>query len=352
MTTFLGFTPTNIPDFIIESFDLDESKETKFDTYHALKKFDMFFASPTEFPESMLESLNASLIRLGLLEDTEDVISDLMVESKSIKTIIALKHKATSSGIEYKILKQVYQRGIKAHDPTKTTQSDVAAAMARVDDFIKKAKSVSPKVIKESKEPESYEERLKHLEDHPSEVDKLADHIKDLEDIAHHYHDDDLLIKIEEHISREERIKRKIEFMKSKSRRERMRAMALKRLSSPSKINKKARKAAVELIKEKIAKKPIADLTLAEKERLEDMIMKRKDLVNRLARKIAPKIRKIEADRLYKPIHESAGPKGERSDSEDKEEEVIDKDGQEVIVSHSPEAVYSDGGKDDDEVAQ
>ena len=51
-------------------------------------------------------------------------------------------------------------------------------------------------------------------------------------------------------------------------------------------------------MKQRLAKKPLAQLSTAEKERIERTIQKRKAIINRLAMKLAPRVRKIENDRL------------------------------------------------------
>lgn len=193
-----------------------------------------------------------------------------------------------------------------------------------------------------------YAKRLEKLQ--PHEVEHLADKIKDFADIIHHYHDDELVHIVTEHITRMERIHKALVFRRSEPMRERAKKMALKRTSSPEKIQHKARKAAIELIKEKIAHKKLATMTVEEKERLEDMIAKRKDLVDRLARKLVPKIREIEKDRLYHQKHVKEGMKRTADSTDD--EEVIVVDGKEVVRRHPDGAVFSDGGmKDEKEVS-
>jgi hypothetical protein len=192
-----------------------------------------------------------------------------------------------------------------------------------------------------------YAKKLERLK--PEDVDHLANKIKDFADIVHHYHDDELIHVVTEHISRMERIHKALVFRRSEPMRERAKKMAMKRLSSPSKIAHKAHKAAIELIKEKIAHKKLATMTIEEKERLEDMIAKRKDLVDRLARKLIPKIREIEKDRVFhKHVEEGMN----RTADADDEEEVIVVNGKDVIRKHPSGAVYSDGGiKTEDEVS-
>ena len=71
-----------------------------------------------------------------------------------------------------------------------------------------------------------------------------------------------------------------------------------KRHSTTATINGRARKLAVKLLKQRIAKKPLDKLSIGEKERLEKMLAKRKTLINRLAMKLVSRVRKVETDRL------------------------------------------------------
>jgi hypothetical protein len=71
-------------------------------------------------------------------------------------------------------------------------------------------------------------------------------------------------------------------------------------MSSSGVIQKRARRHAVIMMKQRLARKPLDKLSTQEKERLENFIQKRKALINRLAQRIAPKIRQIEKDRLQK----------------------------------------------------
>ena len=74
--------------------------------------------------------------------------------------------------------------------------------------------------------------------------------------------------------------------------------IALKTHSSTAKINTRARRLAIKLMKQRIAKKPLNSLSVGEKERLERIIHKRKAVINRVAMKLTSRIRKIENNRL------------------------------------------------------
>ena len=147
------------------------------------------------------------------------------------------------------------------------------------------------------------------------ELEKMADSVKDIEDVIDAYDDEELAIiddedgeeldtlkeeseTINEVLSRMERIRAKARFAKTSSKRQRATKIALKRHSDTATINKRSRKLAINLIKQRIAKKPLNKLSTGEKERIEKMLQKRKALINRLAMKLTSRVRKIENARL------------------------------------------------------
>jgi nicotinamide mononucleotide adenylyltransferase len=103
---------------------------------------------------------------------------------------------------------------------------------------------------------------------------------------------------IMEVLSRAERMKAKARFKRSESKRERRTKIALKTRSSNKVINTRARRLAINLMKQRIAKKPVSQMSVAEKERVERIIAKRKTVLNRVAMRLVPRIKKIETDRL------------------------------------------------------
>lgn len=150
------------------------------------------------------------------------------------------------------------------------------------------------------------------------EMDKIVGSLNSEEDVLSAYDDEELSIVddetgehvdelkeevLNEVLSRMERMKAKIRFARSQSKRERKLKIALKTRSNNKTINKRARRLAIEVIKQRLAKRPLDKLSVAEKERLEDAIQRRKAIINRLAMKMAPKIRKIENDRLSHKVY-------------------------------------------------
>lgn len=99
-------------------------------------------------------------------------------------------------------------------------------------------------------------------------------------------------------LSRMERIKAKTRFARSETKRERKTKIALKTHSNVKTINNRARRLAIQMMKQRIAKRPLDKLSVSDKERIERIMAKRKTVINRLAMKLVPKVKKIESDRL------------------------------------------------------
>jgi hypothetical protein len=147
------------------------------------------------------------------------------------------------------------------------------------------------------------------------ELEKMSNDIDD-DDYLEVYDDDELAIvddetgeiihdslaeeveALNEVLSRAERIKARIRFARTKAKRERKVRIALKRHSDSKTINKRARKLAIVTLKKRLAKKPLNKLSVGEKERVERIVAKRKNLIDRLAMRLAPKVRRVEQDRL------------------------------------------------------
>jgi hypothetical protein len=157
------------------------------------------------------------------------------------------------------------------------------------------------------------------VDDSDEAIDKMIKHIDHFDDIVDLYDDDELHIVdtegkhhshlkeelITEVLTRLERIKARVRFAQTASKRSRKLQIALHTRSTPKKINHRARILAVKILKLKLAKKPLADLSFQEKERLERIIAKKKTLLSRMALKLSPRIRAIENTRLH-PINKES----------------------------------------------
>jgi hypothetical protein len=79
------------------------------------------------------------------------------------------------------------------------------------------------------------------------------------------------------------------------------RKIAMKRKASPEKLKSRAMKKARDIIAKKILKdKSKSDLSIAGREALEKKLAKKKAVIKKIARKILPKIRSAENERLAK----------------------------------------------------
>ena len=87
-------------------------------------------------------------------------------------------------------------------------------------------------------------------------------------------------------------------FARSEAKRERRTAIALKTRSNTATLNKRARRLAIVTMKKRLARKPLDKLSVAEKERIEATIAKRKNVIDRIAMRLVPRVKKIESDRL------------------------------------------------------
>lgn len=114
------------------------------------------------------------------------------------------------------------------------------------------------------------------------------------DDISEDVMSDDLL----EALSRVERMRARVRFAKTKVKREIKAKIALKRRSNNQTFAKRARRAAINAMKVKIAKKPLNQLSVAEKERVERLVARRKKAIDRIALKLTPRVKQIERDRL------------------------------------------------------
>jgi nicotinic acid mononucleotide adenylyltransferase len=181
-------------------------------------------------------------------------------------------------------------------------------------------------VKEEVEQPVEMDQTEKNLEDQLAAeldlTDEQIDHIVDSaqeDDFIEEYEDDELAViddetgeeipeeecgcmheeKLMEVLSRSERIRAKVRFAKTKSKRERRASIAARSHASNATINKRARRLAVKLMKKRLLRgRNINQLSVGEKERIERVLQKRKKVIGRVAMKLAPRVRAIEKARL------------------------------------------------------
>ena len=113
---------------------------------------------------------------------------------------------------------------------------------------------------------------------------------------------DDMIENVlDEVMSKSARMK-KSRTMKAKSGQiARKRKISMKRKANPEKLKLRAIKKAREIITKKILKdRSKSDLSLSGKEALEKKLSKKKSVIQRIAKKLLPKVKQAEAERIAK----------------------------------------------------
>jgi hypothetical protein len=228
----------------------------------------------------------------------------------TIESTVAIS-KATKAVVKATIgAKQAKERAelTKKHESEKDRISEALGTEDIPDED--KEKTVGLTTVAEDNDEDTKDFNLDFSE---KDIEDIVNSVNTEDDIIESYEDSELAIidedtaehidniekeTINEVLSRAERIKAKARFAKTAAKRERKTKIALKTRSSSSTINARARRLAIELMKKRIAKKPLSQLSISEKERLEKIIAGRKTLLNRLAMKLVPKVRSIENNRL------------------------------------------------------
>jgi hypothetical protein len=147
------------------------------------------------------------------------------------------------------------------------------------------------------------------------EIEKMVSELSDDEIMDHVYQDDEVTViddetgeevedetikegNIMEVLSRSERIRAGSRFKRTSAKRERRLKIALHKTSDNKTINSRARRMAIKTMKMRFARKPLSQLSVSEKERLEKRVQNMKPVMNRIAMKMVPRIRRLEKDRL------------------------------------------------------
>ena len=181
-------------------------------------------------------------------------------------------------------------------------------------------------VKEEVEQPVEMDQTEKNLEDQLMAelelTDEQIDHIVDSaqeDDFIEEYEDDELAVvddetgeeipeeecgcmheeKLMEVLSRSERMRAKVRFAKTKSKRERRAQIAARTHASSATVNKRARRLAIKLMKKRLLRgRDVNKISVGEKERIERVLQKRKAIIGRVAMKLAPRVRAIEKARL------------------------------------------------------
>ena len=104
--------------------------------------------------------------------------------------------------------------------------------------------------------------------------------------------------ELTEALSRMARLKLKVAMLRNKAKIAMKRKIALLRHSTMDVLKKRAHKLALKMLKQKIAHKPVADMSMADKERVEKTLKTKTSLLARLTMKMIPVVKKIEQNRF------------------------------------------------------
>jgi hypothetical protein len=148
------------------------------------------------------------------------------------------------------------------------------------------------------------------------EIDEMVNSVTE-EDIEDLYEEDELVLVYDdtgeeipplqeeskydlmEVLSRTERMRGKIRLRKTSAKRGRSTKIALKRFSNPTTINKRARRLAIKLMKKRMLRgRDYSKVSVGERERIEKVMSKRKDVISRIAQKLVSRVRKTEKSRM------------------------------------------------------
>lgn len=145
------------------------------------------------------------------------------------------------------------------------------------------------------------------------DIDHMIKKVKDEFDILDAYDDDELVLVdkdenkpvevkeelLSELLTRSERMQVKLRFARSEGKRERKMAIALKKHSDSKTLNRRARHLATNLLKQRLmGGVAVQAMSVSQREQAEKMVAARKNVIDRMAMKLVPRIRKIETDRL------------------------------------------------------
>ena len=125
------------------------------------------------------------------------------------------------------------------------------------------------------------------------------DEFEEEEDFEDEDEDEDEKQEIEEAITPQGRLKKKFAAMRTKTRRNMARNLALKRVSTPERVKARSVRAARRMVYKRLLRnRDISTVSAAEKTRLEAQVKRMAPMVARLSVRIMPKVRKLEQSRI------------------------------------------------------
>ena len=131
---------------------------------------------------------------------------------------------------------------------------------------------------------------------------EIFDKIRDAMGITEEMSSDESL-ELFEVLTLQQRRKRKLTMRRIKNKIKRGRRIAQRKLATPEKIKKRAQRKAKEEVRKRIAGKRgvnYKSLSMSQRIQIDKMVEKRKNLIQKLAKRLLPKVKKAERERLKK----------------------------------------------------
>ena len=280
------------------------------------KEFDLPHTTPGHTMETDPQ-LRRRKVKYRMDEEVEDIEEDMATADYKVNPETGRKYRA------HRINFANSKAGGKPDDTPNEDEdeNEYKNSLKKEEIKIKKVAKVSP--VKDDSESLNsighkgydpfFKEEIDDDDIDDKELDKIVDSATEDDIIDHAYEDDDFIVVddetgeeikeeielVSEVLSRTERMRARIRFARSKSKRERKTKIALKRYSPAPVINNRARKLAIKLMKKRLVRgRDLSKLSVGEKERIEKVIQKRKKIINRIAMRLVPRIRQIEKSRL------------------------------------------------------
>ena len=155
-------------------------------------------------------------------------------------------------------------------------------------------------IVDDISDDEIFDEILNDVdEDDLMVVDDEGNEVEDAEVELDGELDEETIAKLDEVLTRAGRIKAKINLRKTGAKRKRGLKIALKRRATTKVANKRARRLATKALKKRFLQgRNPSKLSVSERERIERIVAKKKSIINRIALKMVPRVRKMEQQRM------------------------------------------------------
>ena len=155
-------------------------------------------------------------------------------------------------------------------------------------------------IVDDITDDEIFDEILNDVdEDDLMVVDDEGNEVEDADVEIEGELDEETIAKLDEVLTRAGRIKAKINLRKTSAKRKRGLKIALKRRATTKVANKRARRLATKALKKRFLQgRSPSKLSVSERERIERIVASKKKIINRIALKMVPRVRKMEQQRM------------------------------------------------------